>query len=76
MADYAWKMTAQSWSDDSYYVGSSMPVKEVEVVASTQPEAIEEAARMLGSAGQHRHWKFFGISARDVRLVKEVEHGE
>lgn len=67
--DYAWKMVGQSWSNDTYYVGSSYPYQKVEVVASTRQEAINEAARMLGNAGNGRHWRFFDIKARDVRLI-------
>ena len=69
VADYVWKMQAQAWSNDTYYVASSKPIKPIEVIASTQDEAIEEAVRMLGDPGRDRHWKFFGIKARDVRLV-------
>lgn len=71
MADYAWKMVAQSWDDDPYYVASSSPLIPVEVVAATKQEAINEAAKVLGDAGRGRHWQFYRISARDVRLVKE-----
>lgn len=73
---YAWDMRAQSWRDDPYYVSSSAPIYPVEVVASTKQEAIQEAARVLGSAGDHRHWRFSQIKGRDVRLVnKEKQDG-
>ena len=68
MAEYVWKMRAQSWSDDTYYVASSEPLKPIEVIASTQDEALEEAARALGDPGRGRHWQFFGIKASDARL--------
>lgn len=66
-------MRGQSWSDDTYYVASSAPFKPIEVIASTQDEAIEEAVRMLGDAGRDRHWKFFNIKARDVRLPERSD---
>ena len=76
MTDYAWKMTAQAWRDDPYYVGSSAPLNPIEVVAPTRQEAMNEAARVLGPLRRGWVWRFFDIKGRDVRLTEEVEHGQ
>jgi hypothetical protein len=73
MADYVFKLTAQQWRDDPYYVASSAPVHSVEVVASTKQEAIDEAARMLGPAASHRYWRFWVKSSRDIRIPEPAE---
>jgi hypothetical protein len=70
--EYVWKMTAQAWRDDPHYVGSSAPRTPIEVVAATQQEAINEAARALGDPGRHWVWRFFGITARDLRIPEEA----
>ena len=70
---YAWSMQGQSWSDDPYYVASSAPMRPVTVVAATKKDAIAKASTILGSAGDHRHWKFFRINAKDLRLMTDAE---
>lgn len=70
---YAWSMIGTSWSDDPYYVASGRPGRPVTVVATERQEAINEAARMLGDAGSHRHWQFTQIKAKDLRLMSDGE---
>jgi hypothetical protein len=69
MADYAFEITAQQWSRDSYYVSSSRPVIRVTVVASTQADAVTEAKRMLGDPERSRYWRIGVGKAIDVRLA-------
>ncbi len=67
-ADYAFKLTAQQWPDDPYFVASSAPVKKITVVAATQAEAFTEAVRVLGPSDSDRYWRFWVDSVVDVRL--------
>lgn len=73
MADYQWKIAAQQWRDDPYYVASSAPIQKVTVVAPTKQEAINEAARILGPAADHRHWRYWVGEATDIRLLTPTE---
>ena len=69
MADYAFKFKAQAWRRDSYYVGSSQPVKVLTVVATTEAEAKVEARRVLGEIDRSWYWRFWLVESRDVRLA-------
>lgn len=71
-ADYAFKLTAQQWRDDPYYVGSSAPVKQITVVAATQAEAFTEAVRVLGPSADHWYWRFWVESVVDARLPEGI----
>lgn len=73
MAEFAFKIRAQQWRTDPYYVGSSAPVYPVEVVAETKQEAINEAARMLGDPARDRYWRFWVDSVKDARLKQESQ---
>ena len=73
MSDYVFKLTAQQWHTDPYYVRSSAPVHQLTVVAATKQEAINEGARVLGEAADHRYWRFWVKSMKDVRLLTDVE---
>lgn len=73
MSEYAFKMDAQQWRDDPYYVASSAPVQKLTVVASTKADAVTEALRVLGTPERYRHWKIWVRDATDVRLVPQDE---
>lgn len=76
MAEYAFKMKAQSWARDPYYVASSAPVRELTIVASTENEAREEAKRILPGLADDRYWKFWVVSTKDIRLLTDAEKAE
>lgn len=76
MADYAFKFKAQAWRRDSYYMGSSQPVKELTVIATTEAGGKEEARRVLGSIDSAWYWRFWLVESQDVRLLAPAVPGE
>jgi hypothetical protein len=73
VSEYAFKMDAQQWRDDPYYVASSEPVQKLTVVASTKADAVTEALRVLGRPADYRVWKVWVRDAIDIRLVPQDE---
>jgi hypothetical protein len=74
---YRWRFKVQAWRTDPYYVGSSQPVRDLEIVASTENEAKDEARRILPKLRDERTWyyRFFLQDSKDVRLVALEETG-
>jgi predicted RNase H-like HicB family nuclease len=69
VADYQFNLTAQAWRRDSYYVASSQPIRELQIVASTEDEARTEAHRVLGEIDSSWYWRIRVQSMKDVRLL-------
>lgn len=76
MAEYAFKLNAQAWRRDPYYVASSQPVKVLTVIATTEEEAKVEALRVLGAIDRSWYWRFWVVWARDIRLLTEKQKEE
>lgn len=73
MAEYVFKVKAQQWLDDPYYVASSAPMHELAVIAETKAGARAEALRVLGKPADYRYWRTWTTQGKDVRLIANVE---
>jgi len=69
VAEFAFRLKAQEWRSDSYYVAISQPVKRVTLSAATEEEATSDARTMLGAPRPGRYWRFWLVEATDARLV-------
>ena len=70
--DYEVTMYLQEWRNGPYDGAGSGPLYPVAVVAKTRQEAIDEAARTMGTLPHGYHWRATEIKITDLRLVKET----
>lgn len=70
VAEYIFKMRAQAWRDDNYYVNSNEPVSNMEVIADTKEGARTAAQAIMDTLPRGWHYKFWFDLITDVRLIK------
>ena len=73
MAEYAYKIIAQPWHVDPYYVASGQRKESLEIVASSDAEAKEEALKLLPEINSAYYWRFFIQERTDLRVLAAKE---